>query len=74
MMYLSELQNKDVISINNGKNLGRIIDVEINSEGRILNFVAEEKKFFRKMLKNSEISFSYKDIVKIGKDVILVNK
>ncbi len=73
-MYLSELQNKDVISINNGKNLGRIIDVEINSEGRILNFVAEEKKFFRKMLKNSEISFSYKDIVKIGKDVILVNK
>ena len=73
-MYLSELQNKDIISINNGKNLGRIIDVEINSEGRILNFVAEEKKFFRKMLKNSEISFSYKDIVKIGKDVILVNK
>ena len=46
-MYLSELQNKDIISINNGMNLGRIIDVEINSEGRILNFVAQEKKFFR---------------------------
>ncbi len=73
-MYLSELQNKDIISINNGMNLGRIIDVEINSEGRILNFVAQEKKFFRKVLKNSELSFSFKDIVKIGKDVILVNK
>ncbi len=73
-MYLSELQNKDIISINNGMNLGRIIDVEINSEGRILNFVAQEKKFFRKVLKNSELTFSFKDIVKIGKDVILVNK
>ncbi|MFR5857449.1 MAG: YlmC/YmxH family sporulation protein [Bacilli bacterium] len=73
-MYLSELQNKDIISINNGMNLGRIIDVEINSEGRILNFVAQEKKFFRKVLKNSELTFSFNDIVKIGKDVILVNK
>ena len=47
-MYLSELQNKDIISIKNGVNLGRIVDVEINSEGHILGFVAEEKKFFEK--------------------------
>ena len=73
-MYLSELQNKDIISIKNGVNLGRIVDVEINSEGHILGFVAEEKKFFRKVLKNSELNFNFKDIVKIGTDVILVNK
>ena len=73
-MYLSELQNKDIISIKSGVNLGRIVDVEINSEGHILGFVAEEKKFFRKVLKNSELNFNFKDIVKIGTDVILVNK
>ena len=50
------------------------MDVEINSEGYILGFVAEEKKFFRKVLKNSELNFNFKDIVKIGTDVILVNK
>ena len=73
-MYLSELQNKDIISIKSGVNLGRIVDVEINSEGHILGFVAEEKKLFRKVLKNSELNFNFKDIVKIGEDVILVNK
>ena len=73
-MYLSELQNKDIISIKSGVNLGRIVDVEINSEGHILGFVAEEKKLFREVLKNSELNFNFKDIVKIGEDVILVNK
>lgn len=73
-MFLSELQNKDIISVKTGVNLGRIVDVEVSSEGRIISFVAEEKKFFRKVLKNSEINFTFKDIEKIGTDVILVNK
>ncbi len=73
-MYLSELQNKDIISVKSGINLGRIVDVEVNNEGKILSFIAEEKKLFRKVLKNSELSFTFADIVKIGTDVILVNK
>ena len=73
-MYLSELQNKDIISVKTGVNLGRIVDVEVSSEGRIISFIAEEKKFFRKVLKNSEINFTFNDITKIGTDVILVNK
>lgn len=73
-MFLSELQNKDIISVKTGVNLGRIVDVEVNSEGRIISFIAEEKKFFRKVLKNSEINFTFNDITKIGTDVILVNK
>lgn len=73
-MYLSELQNKDIISVKSGINLGRIVDVEVNSEGKIISFIAEEKKLFRKVLKNSELSFAFADIVKIGTDVILVNK
>lgn len=73
-MYLSELQNKDIISVKSGVNLGRIVDVEVNSEGRVINFVAEDKKIFRKVLKNTEVTFNFNDITKIGTDCILVNK
>ena len=55
-MFLSELQNKDIISVKSGANLGRIVDVEVNEMGQVIGFVAEEKKFFRKVLKNSEIT------------------
>lgn len=73
-MYLSELQNKDIISVNTGVNLGRIVDAEVNSEGRVISLVAENKKLFRKVLKNTEFSFTFSDITKIGSDCILVNK
>lgn len=73
-MYLSELQNKDIIGVNTGVNLGRIVDAEVNSEGRVISLVAENKKLFRKMLKNTEFSFTFSDITKIGSDCILVNK
>ena len=73
-MYLSELQNKDIISIKSGLNLGRIVDAEVNDAGYIIAFVAEDKKLFRKVLKNSEITFTFSDIAKIGTDCILVNK
>lgn len=73
-MYLSELQNKDIINVNNGSNLGRIVDVEVSNDGRILTFIAENRKIFRKMFKNSEIEFGFGDIQKIGADCILVNK
>lgn len=74
IMYLSELQNKDIISVNTGANLGRIVDAEVNNEGKVISLVAENKKIFRKMLKNSEFSFSFSDITKIGADCILVKK
>lgn len=73
-MYLSELQNKDIISVKTGINLGRIIDAEVDMNGKIINIVAENKKMFRRMLKNNEISFTFDDISKIGTDCILVNK
>ena len=73
-MYLSELQNKDIISVNTGVNLGRIVDAKVDNAGNILNLVAENKKLFRKVLKNSEIIFTFSDITKIGADCILVNK
>ena len=67
-MYLSELQNKDIISVKTGINLGRIVDAEVDSTGKVISLVAENKKLFRKVLKNSEISFTFADITKIGTD------
>ena len=73
-MFLSDLQNKDIISVNTGINLGRIVDAEVSNEGKIVYFVAEDKKIFRKVFKSSEINFNFTDIVKIGTDCILINK
>ena len=72
-MFLSDLKNKDIISVKNGVNLGRIVDAEVNNEGKIINLVALDKKIF-KVMKSGEIIFSFSDITKIGTDCILVNK
>lgn len=73
-MLLSELQKKDIITIENGNNIGRVVDVEIDNNGNILNIIAEKRKFLISIFKNSEVSFKYSDIVKIGIDVILIKK
>ncbi|MBR5662404.1 MAG: YlmC/YmxH family sporulation protein [Bacilli bacterium] len=73
-MYLGELQTKDVVSTNDGKNLGRIVDVEINSDGVITNILIEKRRFFIKLFgSSSQYNITYKEITKIGDDVILVN-
>ncbi len=73
-MYLSDLQSKDIISVKDGRKIGRIIDAEINSQGRIINLIIEEKKNFRKFVISSEdTKVSFDNISKIGEDVILVN-
>ena len=71
-MYLSELQDKDIISIKTGLNYGHVIDIEINSNGEIISFIVENRKLFQRSFKKEEITFKYSDIEKIGKDVILV--
>ena len=39
-MKLSDLQNKDIVNVNDGRNIGNIIDVKIDeSNGNILSFV-----------------------------------
>ena len=72
-MLLSELQNKDVINMKDGNNLGRIIDAKIDSSGKVTYFVAEERKLLRKVARSGEITFVFEKIRKIGEDVILVD-
>jgi YlmC/YmxH family sporulation protein len=73
-LYLGELQNKDVVSLNDGRNLGKIVDVEIDSNGCITNILIEKRRFFIKLFgSSSQYNITFKEINKIGDDVILIN-
>ncbi|MCM3587106.1 YlmC/YmxH family sporulation protein [Mesobacillus maritimus] len=74
MLKVSEFQIKDVVNISDGKRLGNIDDIEINLDtgnieaivvggvGRVLGFFGKE----------DEVVIPWKNILKIGEDVILV--
>lgn len=73
-MRLSDLQNKTVINVIDGKNVGNIIDLEINENGEALGLVVEKYKFLISSFSNKkEIIIKWEQIKKIGEDVILVN-
>ncbi len=72
-MKISDLQDKTVININDGKNLGNIVDLEMDNNGQIINFTSIPRRhIFRLFLSNKETIFKMSDIKKIGQDVILV--
>lgn len=73
-MRISDLQTKDVINQVDGRNIGRIIDMDINDDGSVNYFVVEPKKIMKKLnIYNNETSIKLTQIVKIGEDVILVD-
>lgn len=74
-MFLSDLQNKTLINVVDGKNVGSIIDVRMDAEtGNIIALVIEEgKKGFSFSNKNNATEIKWENIKKIGEDVILVN-
>ena len=43
-MKLSDLQEKDIVNINDGRKIGRIIDAEVDMMGKINYLVVDEKK------------------------------
>ena len=74
-MRLSDLQNKNLVNINNGRNIGNIIDVNIDYEnGNIKSFIIEAKGNLLTFLnRDTDMEVRWSDIEKIGEDVILVN-
>ena len=73
-MNLSEFQNKDVINIKDGKRIGNIIDCKIDStKGEIESFLLAPFKGVFSFKGSNKIEIDFKDIEKIGEDVILVN-
>lgn len=69
---LSELQNKKIINITDGKNIGNIIDINLYENGTIESLILETTKSFFFLNKETDKKIMWKDITKIGEDVILV--
>ncbi len=74
-MRLSELQRKDIININDGRIIGRIIDAEINaSDGSLISLIIEKNKYVRSLFTTeNDIQIKYEQIKKLGSDVILID-
>jgi YlmC/YmxH family sporulation protein len=65
MVKISEFQIKDVVNVSDGKKLGNIGDIEINlSTGKIEAVIVTGN--------GKDIVIPWKNIIKIGQDVILV--
>ena len=72
-MRLSELQNKTVINLVDGKNIGNIIDLSIDEKGNTIGLIVEKHRFLISYFTSGkEFSISWDQIEKIGEDVILV--
>lgn len=72
-MYLSDLQSKDIVSIKDGSNLGKIIDAKIDDSGHLIEIIVQERRFWKKIGETGELRFTYNNIKKIGSDVILID-
>lgn len=73
-MKISDFQSKDVINIVDGKKLGVITDLELDlRQGRIESIVVPASgKFFGFFGGGADIIIPWRNIVKIGMDVVLV--
>ena len=73
-MNLSEFQNKDVINIKDGRKIGNIVDCKIDSiNGQIQSFILIPLKSVFSFKNGNKVEIEFKDIERIGEDVILVN-
>lgn len=72
-MRISDLQDKDVINLVDGKKIGNIIDLNIDENGKTQEIVVEASNFFSNIFSGKVIEIKWCNIEKIGKDVILVN-
>ena len=73
-MRMSDLQNKTVINLLDGKNIGNIIDMSIDDNGKTTGLIVEKHRFLLSYFTNKkEMVVKWNQIEKIGEDVILVN-
>lgn len=73
-MKISEFQTKDVVNVLDGRRLGQVTDLEINLKlGQIDAIVIPgHGKFLGFFGGGSDLVIPWRNIVKIGKDVVLV--
>lgn len=73
-MRMSDLQSKKIINISTGRNIGNIIDVDIDNNGVIDALIIEQGRNIFSLNRESDMRIYWNDITKIGEDVILVKK
>ena len=76
MISTQDLKNKEVINIYDGKSLGYVYDIEVNLEKGIIEgiIVPAQKSLFSFFGRGgNDYVIKWKDIKRIGDDVILVD-
>jgi len=75
MVRISELQEKHVVNIGDGKDLGTIGDLDIDTDSGLIRalIVPGQGRFFGMMRSGQDCVVPWNQIVKIGSDVILVD-
>jgi len=72
-LKISEFQLKDVVNVADGKKLGNVGDIDIDlTTGKIQAVIIGGSRVLGFFGKDDEIVIPWKNIVKIGSDVILV--
>lgn len=75
MVKISELREKEVVNIRDGSRIGNIIDVELDLTNGVVRalIMPSPGKLFSIFGKNQDLIIQWKDIIKIGTDIILID-
>lgn len=72
-LTFSELRDKEVINVCDGKRMGFVCDLEIDPEnGRICALILPPRSFLASFKKGSAVHIPFGCIRQIGRDLILV--
>ena len=76
MIRISDIMDKEVINVNNGKRMGYITDIDMDiNEGKIISFSIVGDGGMNLFSRGSENQVVFwNDILKIGYDTIIVNQ
>lgn len=74
MVKISDLRMREVVNVLDGKKMGNIVDIELDLEaGKVTGFIIPGKLHgFSIFAKREDIVIPWDKIVRIGRDVILV--
>ena len=69
-----ELREKEIVNVADGRRLGRIIDLALSCNGRVMGIMASGgRSGFKSFSRKDVIFIPWQNIEKIGDDVIMVN-
>jgi len=75
MIRISELRNRDVVNVNDGRRLGAIVDLDVDlDKGRVKSIIVPALGgMWGKFTGGKDFIIPWEKIVKIGVDTILVD-